>query len=864
MGRRWRRNNNNNKKQQQQQQKQQDVERRQQDQWRDEDAADDENGGDAPGGGGDTNPSTTQAFWNQEEDRDDLLRYLESYKRACIERHETFLVRKVTTKTDGSRQEGNQQVEHEAPVTAATVIGGVIMPPLTTTTGGDGDGDAKELSHDQPFLVLPKCLSSKQRRMVHECCVEVDLFHRTFEEGGEGGDHANNRYVAISIYADAFDGGLPTMEKRDGSSPVPVYKYRPWYYSARRRKMEDESRRRREALDSIDALLDQPGECLRDGLDEVDFEAAVGDDLSDIDPPSAAAAAAAAASPHEDLTAWTLVESKGAMLACVAELQATKPTEMAFDLEAVNKSKHAQLTCLLQIAVPVKDPGGENKKQTKSATVKEYVIDTLAPGVWDEVPKLAPFFADPKIVKVGHSVGGLDVRCLHRDFGIYVVNVFDTYEASRALPLRCGFGLAKLCRHYNVQNSERYRDLKSKYQRCDWRVRPLSDEMIEYGRNDVHYLLKLRQLMIRDLTKYDLYLYDQTLKRQKLESEMVAESLAATLQHIQEAEGDDGSSLGGETFRTTGAETFKTTVQPAADTALTEEENGVPSLIKSRDLEEDFFFTPMTSYNSAVESISGDVPAGQEEGEGEEDNIVSVKEDENEDENKITQQLEIPRRTLKASAAVLRMHPQLMTVLTRSQERCKGFWTDDSTEDSNPLKHPALTTLLKRSKKKVKRAGGGDISWSNVQTQLYLDLFEWRSSVASGLQCLPDFVAPVDFLVDVAWKRPTFVEAVRRISFNLPVALEENAQFVEQMLLIVRRSVGKVPNSAGGRTKVYWYYSDREESDTLDLMEKDGGAGSSTRAVTVMKVALAASIVAAVAFIVLSPKSRSKLRPSCY
>lgn len=76
------------------------------------------------------------------------------------------------------------------------------------------------------------------------------------------------------------------------------------------------------------------------------------------------------------------------------------------------------MTCLVQLALN---------------NGKEYVIDSLAPGVWESVGGLAPLFANPDIVKVGHAIGGLDVRCLHRDFGIFVVNAFDTYEAAKCL-----------------------------------------------------------------------------------------------------------------------------------------------------------------------------------------------------------------------------------------------------------------------------------------------------------------------------------------------------------------------------------------------------------------------------------------------
>ncbi len=62
-------------------------------------------------------------------------------------------------------------------------------------------------------------------------------------------------------------------------------------------------------------------------------------------------------------------------------------------------------------------------------------------------PVLAPMFADPSIVKVLHGSDS-DIAWLQRDFGIYVVNMFDTGQAARVLALPgCGLGylLDKYC-----------------------------------------------------------------------------------------------------------------------------------------------------------------------------------------------------------------------------------------------------------------------------------------------------------------------------------------------------------------------------------------------------------------------------------
>ena len=59
----------------------------------------------------------------------------------------------------------------------------------------------------------------------------------------------------------------------------------------------------------------------------------------------------------------------------------------------------------------------------------DYVVDALA--LRFELRALAPAFADPNIRKVFHACQGVDIPRLQRDFGIFVVNVFDTQEAAR-------------------------------------------------------------------------------------------------------------------------------------------------------------------------------------------------------------------------------------------------------------------------------------------------------------------------------------------------------------------------------------------------------------------------------------------------
>lgn len=366
----------------------------------------------------------------------------------------------------------------------------------------------------RPYLSLPSSLSNKHRRDVHKLCVDVNLYHC-----GIGDQRSTSRHVAISIHSDGLS-RHPELQASDGQS---MKHCKPWFYgtggventttgdttptssnSSSSSPLVDEATRK--ARRDIEALIDQPGDCLRNAQDAINFVELENYDLSSIPPPK------------QDDGLWVLVDSAQKMKDCAKEMMDAMPSVIAFDMEMWNMNKYTQVTCLIQIT---SDAG------------KEYVIDPLAQGVWENVSLLAPLFRDPSIVKIGHGIGGLDVKSLHRDFGIFVLNAFDTYEAAQVLRLNPA-GLAAVCRHYGLLNSDVYVALKEEYQSTDWRVRPLTEPMIRYGRYDIHYLISLRTLMIRDLVRKDLWDNPHA----KIESRMIAKALAATLREIERNECD--------------------------------------------------------------------------------------------------------------------------------------------------------------------------------------------------------------------------------------------------------------------------------------------------------------------------------------
>lgn len=152
----------------------------------------------------------------------------------------------------------------------------------------------------------------------------------------------------------------------------------------------------------------------------------------------------------------------------------TQASEIAVDLEHHSYRSFLGITCLMQI----------------STREEDFIIDTLE--LRSELYILNEAFTDPSIVKVFHGADS-DMEWLQRDLGLYVVNLFDTHQASRALNLGRN-SLDHLLKHFcNVDSNKRY-------QLADWRIRPLPEEMIQYARADTHYLL-----YVYDRLRADLY-----------------------------------------------------------------------------------------------------------------------------------------------------------------------------------------------------------------------------------------------------------------------------------------------------------------------------------------------------------------------
>ena len=151
----------------------------------------------------------------------------------------------------------------------------------------------------------------------------------------------------------------------------------------------------------------------------------------------------------------------------------TPVREIAIDLEAHSYRSFQGFTCLMQL----------------STRERDFLIDTIA--LRSHLHLLNTVTTDPRIVKVLHGCDS-DIVWLQRDFGIYIINIFDTGQASRILAYP-SFSLAYLLDLYPKITASK------EYQTADWRQRPLPAELLKYAREDTHYLLGIYDRLKNEL-----------------------------------------------------------------------------------------------------------------------------------------------------------------------------------------------------------------------------------------------------------------------------------------------------------------------------------------------------------------------------
>ncbi|MEN8173010.1 MAG: HRDC domain-containing protein [Chloroflexota bacterium] len=138
---------------------------------------------------------------------------------------------------------------------------------------------------------------------------------------------------------------------------------------------------------------------------------------------------------------------------------------IAVDTEANSLYAYYERVCLIQFSTPETD----------------YLVDTFA---FDDLSSLAPIFANPDIEKIFHAAE-YDVLILRREFDFSFARIFDTMVAARILGWE-SVGLGALL------ESEFKIRVNKKYQRANWGLRPIPQEMLTYAQVDTHFLIALR------------------------------------------------------------------------------------------------------------------------------------------------------------------------------------------------------------------------------------------------------------------------------------------------------------------------------------------------------------------------------------
>jgi exosome complex exonuclease RRP6 len=138
-----------------------------------------------------------------------------------------------------------------------------------------------------------------------------------------------------------------------------------------------------------------------------------------------------------------------------------KAREIAVDLEYHSYRTYSGFVCLMQI----------------STREEDWIVDPFE--LRDELEDLNEIFTNPDIVKVGFILvpvatlvdvcqvlhgADSDVVWLQQDFNLYLVNMFDTFHASKVLDFP-RHGLATLLEMYCDFSPDK------RYQLADWRIR---------------------------------------------------------------------------------------------------------------------------------------------------------------------------------------------------------------------------------------------------------------------------------------------------------------------------------------------------------------------------------------------------------
>jgi len=152
------------------------------------------------------------------------------------------------------------------------------------------------------------------------------------------------------------------------------------------------------------------------------------------------------------------------------------PPVCAIDTEADSLHRYRESLCLIQFAV-----------RDGCVLIDPLAIEDLSP--------LGSYLGEATVWMHGADY---DMTMFKRQFGSLPRVVYDTQIGARLLGVR-RFGLGDLVKHYFGV------ELSKSSQKADWGKRPLSEKMVEYALNDVHYLLEMGDKIVTQLRENGRY-----------------------------------------------------------------------------------------------------------------------------------------------------------------------------------------------------------------------------------------------------------------------------------------------------------------------------------------------------------------------
>jgi ribonuclease D len=154
---------------------------------------------------------------------------------------------------------------------------------------------------------------------------------------------------------------------------------------------------------------------------------------------------------------------------------------LGIDTEFMGEGRYQSMLCLVQVAV-------EEEDGHMRVDVLDPLTNHLDPG------PIAAVLADPQVEVVLHA-GRQDVALLRRVWQTEVTNVFDTQIAAGFAGRRAQLGYDPLL--YELLGVR----LRKSASFTRWDTRPLSEEQVNYAREDVLHLLELADALQRELAE---------------------------------------------------------------------------------------------------------------------------------------------------------------------------------------------------------------------------------------------------------------------------------------------------------------------------------------------------------------------------